>query len=262
MGYKFVRYETKGRVAYVTIDRPEQLNALHPPANREMREAFTDFRDDPDLWIAILTGAGDRAFSAGNDLKFMAEHGKRGEPYPEADRWPLGGITSDFECWKPIVAAVNGYAMGGGLELAMACDVIVASDDAVFAMPETRVGVVASGGGPHRLVRRLPLNVAMAMLIAGRRLTADEAHHYGLANEVVTKKDLMGAAERWANEIMASAPGSVQATKQVTLTGMDRPIDQAMADTYSEFEKAKLSEDFVEGPRAFAEKRDPIWKGR
>lgn len=262
MGYEFIQYETKGRVAYVTIDRPDQLNALHPPTNREMREAFADFRDDPYLWVAILTGAGDRAFSAGNDLKFMAGHGKPGEPYPEADRWPLGGITSDFECWKPIVAAVNGYAMGGGLELAMACDIIVASDDAVFAMPETRVGVVASGGGPHRLVRRLPLNVAMAMLIAGQRLSAREAHDYGLVNDVVRKEELMGAAERWANDIMESAPLSVRATKQVTLTGMDRPLGAAMIDTYSEFEKAKLSEDFVEGPRAFAEKRKPHWKGR
>lgn len=141
MTYQFIRYEKKDAVAYVTIDCPESLNVLHSAANREMRQAFTDFRDDPEALVAILTGAGDRAFSAGNDLKYMAQHGKPGEPYPEAHKWPLGGITAEFVCWKPIIAAVNGYALGGGLELAMACDVILAADHAVFGLPEVTVGL-------------------------------------------------------------------------------------------------------------------------
>ncbi len=262
MTYQFIRYEKKDAVAHVTIDRPESLNALHPAANREMREAFTDFRDDPEALVAILTGAGDRAFSAGNDLKHMAEHGKPGEPYPEAHRWPLGGITADFTCWKPIIAAVNGYALGGGLELAMACDIILAADHAVFGLPEVTVGLVASGGGPHRLTRRVPLNVAMGMLLTGRRVDADEALRFGLVNEVVPRVELSAAAVRWAGEIVAAAPLAVRATKQVALTGLDWPLDVAMSRNYPEQQRAIDSEDFVEGPRAFAEKRRPRWTGK
>ena len=145
MARQYVRYEIRNRVAYVTIDRPEVYNALHPPASREMRDAFTEFRDDPDALVAIVTGAGDRAFCTGNDLKYHAENIRPGEVYPEADTMPIGGITSDFTCWKPIIAAVNGYAVGGGLELALACDVIVAAESAMLALPEPRVGVGLDG---------------------------------------------------------------------------------------------------------------------
>ena len=168
MAYEFISYEKKGRIAYVTIRRPERLNALHPYANAELLDAFTGFRDDSDAWVAILTGTGERAFSAGNDLVYTAQHGGA-RPGPRA---PFGGITTGFECWKPIIAAVNGYALGGGLELAMACDIIIAAEHAELGLPEPRVGLFAGAGGVHRLPRHVPHKVAMGMLLTARRISA------------------------------------------------------------------------------------------
>ncbi len=261
MKYKFIRYEKRDRIAYVTINRPERLNALHPPASRELREAFLDFRDDPDTLVSVLTGAGDRAFCAGNDLKYHVQNIRPGELWPEASTTVFAGITDDFECWKPIIAAVNGYAMGGGLELALACDIIVAAEGAHLGLPESKVGVVATAGGAHRLPRQLPLKIAMGMLLTGKTLTAREAHRWGLVNEVVPQDGLSAAAERWATEIRDCAPLSVRASKQMAMSGMGMPAEQAMRAKYSELDKAVASADFVEGPRAFAEKRKPIWTG-
>ena len=258
MGYEFIVYEKRGRIAYLTINRPDRLNALHPPANSEIRDAMTDFRDDPDAWVAIITGAGERAFSAGNDLKYTAERGRHRRPVGSA---PFGGITSDFECWKPIIAAVNGFALGGGLELALACDIIVAAEHAEVGLPEVRVGLVAGAGGVHRLPRHVPLKVAMGMMLTGRRIPAQEAYRIGLVNEVVPQSKLMETAEGWASDILKGAPLSVRASKQMALSGLPWPLEIAMGRTYSEHERAKASHDFVEGPRAFAEKRKPNWTG-
>ncbi len=258
MGYEFIVYEKRGRIAYLTINRPDRLNALHPPANSEIRDAMTDFRDDPDAWVAIITGAGERAFSAGNDLKYTAERGRHRRPVGSA---PFGGITSDFECWKPIIAAVNGFALGGGLELALACDIIVAAEHAEVGLPEVRVGLVAGAGGVHRLPRHVPLKVAMGMMLTGRRIPAQEAYRIGLVNEVVPQSKLMETAEGWASDILKGAPLSVRASKQMALSGLPWPLEIAMGRTYSEHERAKASDDFVEGPRAFAEKRKPNWTG-
>ena len=262
MEFEHIVYEKRGGIAYITINRPDVLNALHPAANREMRDAFHDFRDDPDVRVAILSGAGDKAFCAGNDLKYMAKHGKPGEPYPDADKYALGGITEKFTCWKPIIAAVHGFAMGGGFEVALACDIIVATDGTKFALPETRVGVVASASGPHRIVRQLPLNIAMGMLLTGKPITATEGHKWGLVNEVVPSlTELIPVAERWANEILECAPISTRATKQVALMGLNTTLESAINRDYSEYRRARLSNDFIEGPRAFAEKRKPRWTG-
>ena len=259
MAYEFIRYEKKGRIAYLTISRPERLNALHPPANLEIHEAMSDFRDDPEVWVAIITGTGERAFSAGNDLKYTAEQGRhRDRPVGRA---PFGGITSDFECWKPIIAAVNGFALGGGLELALACDIIVAADHAEVGLPEVRVGLVAGAGGVHRLPRHVPLKIAMGMMLTGKRISAHEAYRIGLVNEVVPLSELMTTAERWAGEILEVAPLSARASKQMAMSGLPWPFEVAFNRTYSEHEKAKASDDFVEGPRAFAEKRKPNWTG-
>ena len=261
MDFQFIRYEKKDRTAYVTIHRPEVLNALHPPASAEVRRAFHDFRDDPDLWVAVLTGSGDRAFCAGNDLKYHAQHVRPGDPYPEADAMPFGGITSRFTCWKPIIGALNGLALGGGLELAMACDILVASDRARFGLPEPRVGVVATAGGAHRLPRLVPRKVAMGMLMTGDSIDAHQALRWGLVNEVVPLDDLMPAAGRWADRVLECAPLAVRASKQMAVTGLDRPLGQAMAAASSELEKALYSRDYREGPRAFAAKKKPRWKG-
>ena len=261
MTYRFIRYEKRGPVAHVTIDRPHRLNAIHPPASAEMREAFTDFRDDPALLIAILTGEGDRAFSAGNDLKYSAEHGKPRETYPDSDRVPFGGITSDFTCWKPIIAAVNGYAVGGGLELALACDIVIAAEHAILGTPEPRVGLVAAAGGVHRLPRQAPFKIAMGMLLTGRPITAAQAHGWGLVNEVVPQTELMPTAERWAREIADCAPLSVRAHKQMATEGLSLSVNEAMRLEFSELDRVLASPDLLEGPRAFAEKRKPTWRG-
>jgi len=258
MAYEFISYEKKGRIAYVTIERPDRLNALHPPANAELYDAFSNFRDDPDVWVAIVTGSGERAFSAGNDLKYTAEHGRR--DYTVA-RVPFGGITSNFTCWKPIIAAVNGFALGGGFELALACDIIIAADHAEVGLPEPRVGLVAGAGGVHRLPRHIPLKIAMGMMLTARRIPIKEAYRLGLVNEVVPLADLMPTAERWAADILEVAPLSARASKQMSTSGLDWPLEIAMSRSYTEYQAAMASEDFVEGPRAFAEKRKPNWKG-
>ena len=258
MSYDFILYEKKERIAYVTINRPERLNALHPPANAEMLEAFSTFRDDPEVWVAILTGSGDRAFSAGNDLKYTAEHGRRDF---SAGRINFGGITANFTCWKPIIAAVNGYALGGGFELALACDIVVAAENAQMGLPEVTVGLVAGSGGTHRLPRQIPLKTAMGMLLTGKRITVQEGYRLGLVNEVVPFDRLMATAERWANEILQVAPLSARASKQMALSGLDWPLEIAQNRVYSEYQNAIASDDFVEGPKAFAEKRKPRWTG-
>ena len=258
MAYEFISYQKKDRIAYVTIERPDRLNALHPPANAELFDAFSDFRDDPDVWIAIITGSGERAFSAGNDLKYTAEHGRRDLTTTRA---PFGGITSNFTCWKPIIAAVNGFALGGGFELALACDIIIAADHAEVGLPEPRVGLVAGAGGVHRLPRHVPLKIAMGMMLTARRIPIEEAYRLGLVNEVVPLADLMATAERWALEILEVAPLSARASKQMATSGLDWPLEIAMSRSYTEYQAAAASEDFVEGPKAFAEKRKPNWKG-
>ncbi|MDO8472987.1 MAG: enoyl-CoA hydratase-related protein, partial [Dehalococcoidia bacterium] len=143
MSNRYVIYEKRGRIAYVTINRPEVMNALHPPANRELADIWCDFRDDPELWVAVLTGAGERAFSTGNDLKYVVDQDMR-ETDTELPPGGFGGLTN-FECWKPIIAAVNGYAVGGGMEMALACDIIIAAENAKFGLPEPKVGLTAGG---------------------------------------------------------------------------------------------------------------------
>src|SRR5881227_1396739 len=257
MPFDFVRYEKRNRIAYVTINRPEVMNALHRPANEELSRVWDDVADDPAVWVAILTGAGERAFSAGNDLKWTATHGM-----PRMPKGGFGGIVFRDDIWKPLIAAVNGVALGGGLEIALACDIIVASDNARLGLPEPRVGLMAAAGGVHRLPRHLPLKLAMGMMLTGRQIPAAEAARIGLVNEVVPQPELMAAAERWAREILECSPLAVRASKQAALQGLGRPLAEAMAAQYPLVQRLFTSEDVVEGPRAFAEKRKPVWKGR
>jgi enoyl-CoA hydratase/carnithine racemase len=255
---EFCKVERDGRILTVTIDRPKVLNALHPQANVELGHVFDDFAQDPELWVAIITGAG-RGFCAGNDLKAQAA-GNRGVEVPVRG---FGGLTSRFDNTKPVIAAVNGVAMGGGFEIALACDLVIASEAARFALPEPRVGLAALAGGMHRLPRQIGLKHAMGMMLTGRQVSAAEGRELGFVNEVVPADDLMPTARRWAEQICACAPLSVRASKQSALDGLRYgSVEEAMAQKYDAVHQMLKSEDFVEGPRAFAEKRKPNWKGR
>jgi len=256
---EFCRAERDGRILTVTIDRPKVMNSLHPPANFELAEIFDDFAADPDVWVAIITGEGDRAFSAGNDLKFQATEGGGNVTVPESG---FAGLTSRYDNWKPVIAAVNGVAMGGGFEIALACDLIVASEKAIFALPEPRVGMAAMAGGVHRLPRQIGLKQAMGMLLTGRRVSAEEGLSLGFVNEVVAPGELMPAARRWADQIVECAPFSVRGSKQAAMQGLAHgSVEQAAAEKYDQVRAMLKSDDYIEGPRAFAEKRKPKWTG-
>jgi enoyl-CoA hydratase/carnithine racemase len=263
MSYEFIKVEKRDHLLWVTINRPENMNALHPPASLEMEKVFNEFTVDPDAWIAILTGAGDKAFCAGNDLKYQAKHGVETVQKGMADlKYGFGGLTNRFDCFKPIIAAVNGFALGGGCEIVLTSDIVIAAEHATFGVPEPRVGLIPGAGGIHRLPRQIPHRLAMGMLLTGRPITAQQAEKIGLINEVVPLADLLTRAERWAGEILECAPLAVRACKEGALDGLGYPLKEAINRFYPGVDAVIKSEDLVEGPRAFAEKRKPKWQGR
>ena len=260
MAYSYVAVEQDGPITTITLNRPEVMNALHSDAHFELAEVFDAFAADESQWVGIVTGAGERAFSAGNDLKHQAGGGKMGNP-------PSGfaGLASRFDLTKPLIVAVNGVAMGGGFEIALACDLIIASESAIFALPEPRVGLAALAGGLHRLPRAIGLKRAMGMILTGRRVSAREGLELGFVNEVVPQDELMAAAMRWAETICKNSPMSIRASKQAVLAGLDEPSLEAALKGQSRYPAVAAlyrSEDFVEGPLAFSQRRPPQWKGR
>lgn len=264
MPYEYVLYEKKNHIGYVTLNRPEVLNAMHADMHRELNEIFDDFAEDRDMWVAIFTGAGDRAFSAGNDLKITAASSASGGQQRApgfGGKGGFGGITARYDLFKPIICAVNGWCVGGGFETALACDLIIAADHARFGLPEPKRGLVAGVGGVHRLVRQAPLKRAMGMLLTGDPIDAQEAYDLGLVNEVVPLDDLIPAAERWAERIMACAPLAVRGCKEAAMIGLELPLETAIIRPYTNVQALQASEDSKEGPRAFAEKREPVWTG-
>jgi len=255
---EYCTVERDGRLLTVTLNRPERYNALHWPAHFELSEVWDEFAADPDLWVAIVTGAGDKAFCAGNDLRFQAEGNAR-------KRCPTGfaGITNRYDLHKPVIAAVNGFAMGGGFEIALACDLIVAAENAVFALPEPRVGLMAGAGGVHRLPRMIGQKQALGMILTGRRVGAAEARELGFVNEVAPEGEALACARRWAEQILECAPISIRASKEAVYMGMNETsIEAAIGRTYQQQHVLIDSADYIEGPRAFAEKRPPVWQNR
>lgn len=262
---EFCSYDKKDHVAYITITRPEVMNALHVHANLELDEVFDDFAADDDMWVAVLTGQGERAFSAGNDLKYTAEMSRLpADQRPKAGfpKGGFGGITSRYDLFKPVVARVNGFALGGGFEMALACDIIVAADHAELGLPEPRRGLIAGALGVHRLPRQAPLKAAMGYMLTGRHMSAQRGYELGLVNEVVSLSELDAAVDRWIADIVRCAPLSVRSTKECSIVGLDYSLEQAAKRPYEWEMRRRRSDDAVEGPRAFAEKRAPNWTGR
>jgi len=260
--FQNILYEKRGRIAYVTINRPDRLNAINLATSREMYSAFCDFRDDPEVWVAILTGAGERAFSAGADLEAITTGelamGGPGQGMPV----PFGGIVRGFQCWKPIIAAINGLALGGGLEVALACDIRVASENAEFGLPEPRWALIPGGGGTQRLPRVLPLAVAMELLLTGGRLNAQQALQWGLVSRVVPLPELIPTAEKIAQAICDNGPLAVRAIKEAAYRGLEMPLEHGLNLELTYIQGIFHTEDAKEGPKAFLEKRKPQFRGR
>ena len=258
MTHQFCTVQDEGRIRVVTLNRPEVLNALHADANDELSQVWDEFAQRDDLWVGIVTGAGGRAFSAGNDLKVQAS-GKRRPNGPNG----FAGIANRFDLDKPMIAAVNGVAMGGGFETALACDIIIAAENAIFALPEPRVGLIAGAGGVHRLPRMVPMKKAMGMILTGRRVPAREGFELGFVTEVVPEGQALEAAKRWAAMILECSPKAVRASKQASYRGLDEQmLETAMRTVYPAQRENAESQDYIEGPKAFAEKRKPNWQNK
>lgn len=258
MPSQFIRTEAVGGILWITIDRPAKLNALLPEMHDALAETFDAFAADDALHVAVVTGAGGRAFCAGSDLTAF----DAGKPYP-----PTGyaGLAERWDLAKPVIAMVDGLALGGGFELALACDMIVASEEAVFGLPEPKVGLFAIGGGIHRLVRQAGIKQAMGPLLTGRNMSAQEGKAMGFVSDIAPANDLRRRVEALCADIIANAPLAVRLTKALALWGLDQPgLASALSQqkTHPLFEPWRQSEDTAEGPKAFAEKRQPVWKGK
>ncbi len=252
-------------VAWITLNRPESLNALDPELRWQLSQHLDDVETNEDIWLAVITGAGDKAFCAGADLKARALLNTASTAQLDAIKAYEQDTRHIIERWhfpKPLIAMVNGYALGGGLEVAMACDLIIAADHATFGLPEPTRGLIAGSAGVHRLPRQIGLKPAMGYLLTGRHFSAQRAYELGLINEVVPKAKLLETVQGYVDDILRCAPLAVRATKACAMQGLDHPLHAAFEKTYPEEQLRRNSADALEGPRAFAEKRTPVWQGR
>lgn len=255
-----VIFEVADHVARVTIDRPQRMNAIDTQTHRQLAEIWNEVETNPNIRCAVLTGAGDRAFSAGADLK--DDTGMSGVDY-----WK--GLSAEGylgislrRMSTPVIARVNGLALGGGLEMVLGCDIVIAADTARFALPEARVGRVPLDGGMVLLPRRIPRNIAVGMMMTGRMMPASEMARFGLLNAVVPFDELDAEVDRWVADILASAPLSLRAIKAVVRETASMPDHVAYEAETAELRAALCSDDAQEGVSAFREKRSPVWQGR
>ncbi len=258
--FERIRYDKKGRTAVITINRPERMNAVDPQTSEELRAAWADFRDDDGLWVAILTGAGDRAFSAGLDLRATAEAFAAGS-VPQF-KVPFGGITRGIEILKPMIAAINGHCLAGGLEMALCCDIRIASENATFGLPEVTRAIIPGAGGTQRLPRAIGLAKALELIILGSRIDAQTALSYGLVSQVLSLPELMPRAMELADLICENGPLAVKAAKESACRGYNLTLEEGLALESKLSDQIWLTEDSREGPTAFSQGRKPEYKGR
>lgn len=250
-----IEFSISDHIAHVRLNRPKALNSITPEMDNRLAEVWSQVNDDPDIWCAILSAEGEKAFCAGADISGGAEM---------KQRMALGGGLTGIggplvKLKKPLIAAVQGYCLGGGFEIAMCADIIVAADTTQFGLPETRVGIIGECGVVHRAIRQLPHHIAMALILTGERMKVAELAQYGLVNEVVPFADLQSAALAWAAKITASSPLAVQAAKEAALSRMSDPLEVALTTKFEAIEAYAATNDVKEGMTAFSEKRKPVW---
>jgi len=254
-----VNYEKKGRIAIFTINRPEAFNMVNVQVFQELHDRMVEFRDDPELWVGIITGARTRAFSAGADIKDMLPFARENRDSPGA---LPPSIMRGLDMWKPLIAAVNGLALGGGLEIVLACDIRIASEKARFGTPEVTLGLVPGWGGTQRLPRMLPWCKAAELLLMGRPIDAQEAYRIGLVNKVVPQEQVMPTAKEWAEVICQAGPLAVRAAKEAMIRGSSMTLEDGLQLESSLFNRIMGTEDYAEGVAAFNEKRRPVYKAK
>lgn len=252
-----VEFTVDGHVARVHLNRPERLNAITQEMDQKLYECWQEINDNNDIWCVVLSAEGERAFCVGADVSGGTD--RKGRMAVGGGLTGIGGPLVTVS--KPVIAAVQGYAVGAGFEIAMCCDIIVAADNAEFGLPETKVGIIGECGVVHRAIRQLPYHIALAAIMTGERIKAPAAAQYGLVNEVVPLPDLRATADRWADKILAASPLAVQAAKAAALGRLGYPLEVALATRFEEIEAYAGSHDQVEGLKAAAEKRKPAWRG-
>lgn len=260
MAYQNVLYEKRDRIAYVTINRPDKLNALNAATIKELHDIFTSIAEDDEVGVVILTGAGEKAFVAGADINELAMQGPiEGKRTSEYGQRVLGLIEN---LGKPVIAAINGYALGGGCELAMACTLRIASENARLGQPEVKLGIIPGYGGTQRLPRLVGKGIALELLLTGEMISAEQAHRVGLVNHVTRREDLIPTAEKIARQILANAPLAVRFCLEAVTAGLEMPLDEALQMEATLFGLSATTEDMREGTRAFLEKRPARFQGK
>lgn len=254
-----VEFKKEGRIAVITLNRPEALNSFDPEQIEQFNKCIYDFNNDHELWVAIVTAAGERAFSVGADIKATLPKIQSSEHRAEM---PAPAICENLQVWKPLIAAINGACLGGGLEVALACDIRIAAESATFGFPEINLGLIPGWGGTQRLPRAIPLAKAIEMLTSGRPIDAGEAYRIGLVNRVVPAAELMNEARQFAEALLKPAPLAARGAKQAALEGLNSTLLNGLELEYQIEKRVTGSEDFIEGRAAFIEKRKANFKAK